>query len=99
MPKLHADRTQGEKLVCRRPRWLAAHQQEMRIMMTRLIPLTAVAGVLACFVAAGTAQAAPASGNFLGKFTAANQASVAVENVHWRRYHWWRHHHRRHHWW
>jgi hypothetical protein len=71
--------------------------------MTRLIPLTAIAGALACLVAAGTAQAAPASGSVLGKFATANQASVAVTQVHWRRHHWWRHHHRRHHrhhrWW
>jgi len=72
--------------------------------MKRLIPLTAVAGVLACFVAAGTAQAAPASGSVLGKLTTVNQSAAAVEKVHYRRHHyrWWKHrHHRRHHhrWW
>ena len=41
----------------RKLRWPAAHQQGD--FMKRFIPLTAVAGVLACLVAAGTAQAAP----------------------------------------
>ncbi len=69
--------------------------------MTKLIPLTAVAGVLAAFLAVGSAQAAPASGSVLGKLTSLNQSAAAVENVHWRRHHrwWWRHHHRHHHWW
>ena len=37
--------------------------------MTRFLPLAAVAGALACVVAVGSAQAAPASGNILGKLT------------------------------
>ena len=60
-------------------------------MMKRLLPLTAVASVLACFVALGTAQAAPASGSVLGQLTTAKQASVAVEQVGMRRHHrWWK---------
>jgi hypothetical protein len=38
------------------------------------------------FVAAGTAQAAPVSGGVLGHLTTAKQASVAVEQVGWRRH-------------
>jgi hypothetical protein len=64
--------------------------------MKRCIPLTALAGVLACLVAAGTAQAAPASGSVLGQLTTAKQASVAVEQVGWRPHHrWWKKRHYR----
>ena len=67
--------------------------------MTRMFPLTVAAGALACIVAAGSAQAAPASGIALGKLTNAAPANVAVEQVYWRRH--WRYHHRRHwrRWW
>ena len=59
--------------------------------MKRIMPLTAVAGVLAFFVAAGTVQAAPASSSVLGPLTSAKQASSAVEQVGWRRDHrWWK---------
>jgi hypothetical protein len=75
--------------------------------MIRLVPLAAVAGALACVVAVGSAQAAPASGNILGKLTTASDAGSSVEQAGWRRHHrhhrrWWffRHHrhHRHHHW-
>ncbi len=79
--------------------------------MKRILPLAAVAGALACFVAVGSAQAAPASGNVLGKLTTVGENSSAVEKTHYRhhrRYHhrkWWKkryykrhhHHHHRHH--
>jgi len=64
--------------------------------MKRLIPLTAVAGVLACLVAAGTAQAASGSGSNLGQLTMAKQAAAAVEQVGWRPHHrWWKKRHYR----
>jgi uncharacterized cupredoxin-like copper-binding protein len=67
--------------------------------MTKLIPLTVVAGALACIVAAGSAQAAPASGIALGKLANVTPANASVEPVYWRRH--WRYHHRRHwrRWW
>ena len=67
--------------------------------MTRIIPLTIAAGVLACIVAAGGAQAAPASSITLGKFASVAPATASVEQVYWRRH--WRYHHRRHwrRWW
>ena len=67
--------------------------------MTKLIPLTVVAGALACIVAAGSAQAAPASGIALGKLANVTLANASVEQVYWRRH--WRYHHRRHwrRWW
>jgi hypothetical protein len=73
--------------------------------MTRFLPLAAVAGALACVVAVGSAQAAPASGNILGKLTTASETGSSVEKTHYRRHHrhhWrWRfykrHHHHRHH--
>jgi hypothetical protein len=68
--------------------------------MTRIVPLTAAAGAIACLLAVGSAQAAPVSGDILGKLATANQASTVVNQVHWRRHHrwwWWRRHHRRHH--
>jgi uncharacterized cupredoxin-like copper-binding protein len=67
--------------------------------MTKLIPLTVVAGALACIVAAGSAQAAPASGIALGKLANVTPANASVEQVYWRRH--WRYHHRRHwrRWW
>ncbi|KAB2943935.1 MAG: hypothetical protein K8F92_04205 [Hyphomicrobium sp.] len=80
--------------------------------MKKFLPLAAVAGALACVVAVGSAQAAPASGNILGKLTTASEAGTSVEKAgyrHHRRWHhhrwWWKkrhyrrhHHHRRHHW-
>lgn len=80
--------------------------------MTKFLPLAAVAGALACVVAVGSAQAAPASGNVLGKLTAASEAGTTVEKAGYRHHHrwhhhrwWWKkrhyrrhHHHRRHHW-
>ncbi len=62
--------------------------------MARFVPLAAIAGALACVVAAGSAQAAPASANILGKLTTVSDTSgVAVEKVHFRKKH---HHHRWH---
>ncbi len=68
--------------------------------MSRMIPLTVAAGALACIVAAGSAQAAPASGIALGKLANVSPAAASVDQVHWRRHHHWRHWrwHRRHHW-
>ena len=67
--------------------------------MTKLIPLTVAAGALACIVAAGSAQAAPASGIALGTLANVTPANASVEQVYWRRH--WRYHHRRHwrRWW
>ena len=73
--------------------------------MSRFLPLAAIAGALACVVAVGSAQAAPASGNILGKLTTASEAGTSVEKAGYRhhRRHWrWRffkrhhHHHHRH---
>ena len=66
--------------------------------MTRMFPLTVAAGALACIVAAGSAQAAPASGIALGKLANVTPAAASVDKVHWRH---WRWHHRRHwhRWW
>ena len=47
--------------------------------MTKLIPLTVAAGALACIVAAGSAQAAPASGIALGKLANVTPASASVD--------------------
>ncbi len=58
--------------------------------MTRFLPLAAIAGALACVVAVGSAQAAPASGNILGKLTTASEAGSSVEKAGY-------HHHRK--WW
>jgi hypothetical protein len=78
--------------------------------MKKLLPLAAIAGALACVSVSG-AQAAPVSGNVLGKLTAVSESNAVVEKAgyrHHRRYHhrkwWWkkryykrhRHHHRRH---
>jgi hypothetical protein len=73
--------------------------------MTRFLPLAAVAGALACVVAVGSAQAAPASGNILGKLTTASETSSSVEKAGYRHHRkWWKkryykrhrhHHHRR----
>ena len=64
--------------------------------MTRIIPLSAVAGVVACVLAAGSAQAAPVSSDVLGKAASTNHSS-SVEQVHWRRHHhWWRYRYYRH---
>jgi hypothetical protein len=74
--------------------------------MTRFLPLAAIAGALACVVAVGSAQAAPASGNILGKLTTASEAGTSVEKAGYRHHHrWWkkryykrRHYHRHHRW-
>jgi hypothetical protein len=52
--------------------------------MTRFLPLAAVAGALACVVAVGSAQAAPASGNILDKLTTASETSSSVEKAGYR---------------
>jgi len=69
--------------------------------MSRMIPLTVAAGALACIVAAGSAQAAPASGITLGKLANVTPATASVEKVYWRHHRYWRWHHRRHwrRWW
>jgi len=77
--------------------------------MTKLLPLAAVAGALACVVAVGSAQAAPASGNILGKLTSVGEQNTAIEKAHYRHHRrwWWKkryykrhhHHHRRWHRW
>ncbi len=54
--------------------------------MNRAIPMTIAAGVLACALAAGSAQAAPASG-ILGKLAATANASTQVEQAGWRGHH------------
>jgi hypothetical protein len=74
--------------------------------MKRLLPLAAAAGALACVVAVGSAQAAPASGNVLGKLTTVSDAATSVEKAGYRHHRkWWkkryykRHrHHYRHRW-
>jgi len=58
--------------------------------MNRAVPLTVVAGALACFVAMGAAQAAPANTGILGKLNATAQSSSQIEQTGWHR----RHHHR-----
>ncbi len=58
--------------------------------MNRAVPLTVAAGALAWFIAAGSAQAAPANTGILGKLNATAQSSSQVEKTGWRR----RHHHR-----
>ena len=63
--------------------------------MKRVLPLAAIAGALAAVVAVGSAQAAPASGNILGKLTAVSENGAAVEKAGYR-HHGWHHHHR---WW
>lgn len=76
--------------------------------MNKFLPLAAIAGALACVSVSG-AQAAPVSGNVLGKLTAVSEQNAVVEKAgyrHHRRYYhrkWWkkryykRHHHRHHH--
>ncbi|MFA5900154.1 MAG: hypothetical protein WC829_13705 [Hyphomicrobium sp.] len=76
--------------------------------MKKFLPLAAVAGAIACFAAVGGAQAAPASGNILGKLTTVGEANATVEKAHYGRHHrhWWkkryykrhRHHRRWHRW-
>lgn len=82
--------------------------------MKRVLPLAAIAGALVAVVAVGSAQAAPASGNILGKLTTVSENGAAVEKAGYRHHHrhWWkkryyrrhhhhghRHHYRRHrHW-
>jgi hypothetical protein len=63
--------------------------------MKRVLPLAAIAGALAAVVAVGSAQAAPASGNILGKLTTVGENGAAVEKAGYRHRGW--HHHR--HWW
>ena len=64
--------------------------------MKRVLPLAAIAGALAAVVAVGSAQAAPASGNILGKLTTVGETGAAVEKAGYRHHRRW-HHHR--HWW
>ena len=64
--------------------------------MKRTLPLAAVAGALACFVAVGSAQAAPASGNVLGKLTTVGENSSAIEKTHYRHHRKYNHHRK---WW
>ena len=54
--------------------------------MTRIVPLTVVAGALSCLMFAGSAQAAPAASGILGKLTTAS-ASTQIEQVGWRHRH------------
>ena len=56
--------------------------------MKRFVPLSVVAGALACFVLAGSAQAAPATNGILGKLAAETYAANQVEKVGWRRRTW-----------
>ena len=63
--------------------------------MKRVLPLAAIAGALAAVVAVGSAQAAPASGNILGKLTTAGENGATVEKAGYR--HRGYHHHRK--WW
>lgn len=50
--------------------------------MTRVIPLSVAAGIVAIALAAGSAQAAPASSGILGKLNA--EAQTQVEKAGWR---------------
>lgn len=64
--------------------------------MTRMVPLTVVAGALACFLAAGAAQAAPAAASgVLGKLTSTAHAATQIEKAGWRERRWKRRHWRR----
>ena len=72
--------------------------------MTRLLPLSAIAGALVSIVAIGGAQAAAAPGNMLGKSTI--EAGSTVEKAGYRHHRkWWKkryyrrhqHHRRGHH--
>jgi hypothetical protein len=74
--------------------------------MSRFLPLaTIAAGALACVMAVGSAQAAPVSGNILGKLTTASEAATSVEKAGyrhhrklWKKRYYKRHrHHHRHH--
>jgi len=56
--------------------------------MKRLVPLSVVAGILACFVLACSAQAAPAASVILGKFAAEAHATSQIEKVGLRRRKW-----------
>lgn len=53
--------------------------------MKRLVPLTVVASALACFVLAGSAQAAQATNGILGKLAAETHTASQVEKTDWRR--------------
>ncbi len=53
--------------------------------MKRLVPLSVVASALACFVLAGRAQAAPATGGVLGKLAAESHTVSQIEKAGWRR--------------
>jgi hypothetical protein len=52
--------------------------------MYRAVPLTIAASALACVLAVGSAQAAPANTGILGKLTTAAQSSSQVEQAGWR---------------
>jgi hypothetical protein len=52
--------------------------------MNRAVPLTVVAGALACFVAMGSAQAATVNSGILSKLNATAQSSSQVEKAGWR---------------
>jgi hypothetical protein len=66
--------------------------------MNRLIPLSAAAGVVACVLAAGSAQAAPVASGVLDKLATANNGTSAVQQVYWRRHHrYWRYRYYRRH--
>jgi hypothetical protein len=54
--------------------------------MTRIVPLTVVAGALSCFLIAGSAQAAPATTGILGKLATASN-STQIEKAGWRHRH------------
>jgi hypothetical protein len=60
------------------------------------ITLSAAAGVLACVLAAGSAQAAPVSSDVLGKAASTNNSS-SVQQVYWRHHRHWRYRYYRHH--
>lgn len=55
--------------------------------MNRAVPLSFVAGAIACVLAAGAAQAAPASGGVLGKLSANAQTATQIEQVGWKKNH------------
>jgi ribulose kinase len=63
--------------------------------MNRAVPLTVVAGALACFVAMGSAQAATVNTGILGKLNATAQSSSQVEKAGWRHRRYRRRHYRR----
>jgi hypothetical protein len=59
--------------------------------MKKLLPLAAVAGALACVVAVGSAQAAPASGNLIGNLATVSESGATVEKAGYRHHRkWWK---------